>query len=95
MTDIASPQQLVAFFSLEGELANELLEPGVLLFQASLFLGVLLDLKHLGCMGQKLVPPRVVEGLTDLMRGAELGSDHTPLRGDCWEGPEHKGQLHR
>jgi tetratricopeptide (TPR) repeat protein len=27
--------------------------------------------------------------------GSGLGSDHTPLRGDCWEGPEHTGQLHR
>jgi hypothetical protein len=60
MTDIASSQQLVAFVSLEGHLANELLEPGVLLLQTSLFLGVLLDLKNLGCMGQTLVPPPVV-----------------------------------
>src|SRR5918996_5604277 len=67
-----SSEHLVACFSLQGQLADERFQPGVLPGEARFTLALLMDLKGFGRMSQKLVAPLIVLGLADLMLGAEL-----------------------
>jgi hypothetical protein len=62
-----------SLFLLQEELPDELLEPGVFLLEAGLFLGVVMHLKGRSGMGQKLVPPLIILALAELMLGTDLG----------------------
>jgi hypothetical protein len=62
-----SAQQLIAFFSLEGEFPHERFQPRILTHQAGFFPVVLLDVKGPRRMREKLVAPLIVEGLANLI----------------------------
>jgi hypothetical protein len=67
-----SGQQLVACFELQGELADALREPRVLLLQARLFPGTLRVVKGVGGLGQQLIAPLLRERLTNLRLVTQL-----------------------
>ena len=56
----ASPEDLLAFFELQGEFADEGLEPGVLAFEPALALWGAGRLERFGGVGEKLVAPLIV-----------------------------------
>jgi cytochrome c oxidase subunit IV len=75
---VAAPQ-LVAFFSLQGQLAHEFLQPGILLGKTNLLPTVLLHLKGMTRMSQNLIPPLVIWQLADLIVVAD-DRDGLPLQ---------------
>jgi hypothetical protein len=66
-----SSQPRLAVVALQAQRAHERFYPRVLSRQACFFLVGLMDVKGLGGMGQKLVPPLVLPGLADLLLVAE------------------------
>ena len=68
-----SSQDLVAFFSLQGEFTHQRFQPGILSGQTRFALALLMNLKGFGRMGQKLVAPLIILGLADQMLSAHLG----------------------
>jgi hypothetical protein len=72
MTGAASSKLLVAFVYLEEQLADESFWHSILALQAGLTLVVLMDLKALARLDQKLVAPLVSQAMTALILVAEL-----------------------
>jgi hypothetical protein len=72
VSDAVSARELVAFFERECELSNEGFHPSMLPHQVCSFPVVLMDLKHLARLGQKLVAPLIRQRLANLVLVAEF-----------------------
>ena len=72
LDDFSPAEDLLAFFELQGEFADQVLEPGVLAFEPALALWGAGRLERFGGVGEKLVAPLIVLRLAYLMLGTEI-----------------------